>query len=850
MDIERGNLEIVFKEIFYTNITYNCPDPRKRHDYARVNKDLYMWHSQKVFRHQSEDERLNNFQLMTQTMQSGSKYEPSVFQLITDASKKMLIYGNNEIRCRFDEMLRWREISLQMGQDFFTCAFLADYDLNRGGTTQFFAWIPIIMSDNDRLHNILKKGMAENHFHLNGSTKVFELNWMCLMNLIEGRRHDFKKIRGALQESSIDRIMEGGHKENLYAECQRAALYRVYLFAQLRKDEYLIEKTTGILNKVRRGMCIEVYTSEIQDAIVLAKSLYGARVDGKALLDYALQKDMIDRNNNACRLLAGERKFLYECYKACFDNAFNSYQKNMFYQYLLIRTHFRGELIQINRQVGFANFSNYQDRKEYFIEGQREYEKELIKLAVCEPLEKKNMISLEARICPKNTAVKLYRCIKENEKVIDGKNGADNRKVSDKLIYVLHFPKCYDLGFARGMPRNYNVRSATMKQTKALVSLLERGTSVNRYIRGIDACSSELACRPEVFAQAFRYLTGITYDYSAENNDMPFGQLRKGARLHTTYHAGEDFFDIADGLRAIDETILFCGLGRGSRIGHALALGINPYEYYKYKGNKLVISKQVMLDDIAWILCTADEWGCSMDSQLRAELNEKYYEIYNQIYQENNSKCSVSVLDYFQSWKLRGDNPAVYRLEAKAFQKRLRRTELQKIKRYEFNDKVNDSIRKNDKFRKLYYDYHYNENVRKKGDEMEELKVDYRYADIIYQLQEKMISKLVTEGIGIETNPSSNYLIGTITKYEEHPILRFNSKILKTDIKNNMSLSVSINTDDQGVFDTLLENEYALMALALKKSKDEKRQAIYDAEDIYKWIDYVREMGVEQVFIN
>lgn len=850
MDIERGNIEIVFKDIFYTNITYHCADARHRHDYAKVNKELYMWHSQKVFRHQSEDERMNNFLLMKQTMEADPKYETSIFQLITDASKKMLVYGNNEIRCKFDEMLRWREISLQMGQDFFTCAFLADYDLNRGSTTQFFAWLPIIVSDNDRLHNILKKGMAENHFHLNGSTKVFELNWMCLMNLIEGRRHDFKKIRGALQEASIDRILEGGQKENLYAECQRAALLRIHLFAWLRTDEYLIEQTTNILNKVRRGMSIEVYTSEIQDAIVLAKSLYGARVDGKALLDYALQKDMIDRNNNACRLLAGERKFLYECYKACLDNSFHSYQKNMFYQYLSIRTHFRGELIQINRQVGFANFSNYQDRKEYFIEGQREYEKELIRLALCEPLRKKNMVSLEARICPKKTAVKLYKCIKENEKVIDEKKSADNRKASDKLIYVLHFPKCYDLEFACGMPRNYNVRSATMQQTKAIASLLERGTGVNRCIRGIDACSSELACRPEVFAQAFRYLTSITYDYSIENNETSLGMLRKGARLHTTYHAGEDFFDIADGLRAIDETILFCGLGRGSRLGHALALGINPYEYYKYKGNKLVMSKQVLLDDIAWILCTADDWGCSIESRLRAELNEKYYEIYNQVYQKNDSRCSMTVQDYFQAWKLRGDNPEVYRLDADAFQKRLHRIELQKLKRYELNNKISDNIRSNEKFRKLYFDYHYNEQVRKKGNEMEEWKVDYRYADIIYQLQEKTISKLVTEGIGIETNPSSNYLIGTITKYEEHPILRFNSKLLRKNNKNNMSLSVSINTDDQGVFDTLLENEYALMALALKKSKDEKRQELYDAEDIYKWIDYVREMGVEQVFIN
>ena len=63
-----------------------------------------------------------------------------------------------------------------------------------------------------------------------------------------------------------------------------------------------------------------------------------------------------------------------------------------------------------------------------------------------------------------------------------------------------------------------------------------------------------------------------------------------------------------------------------------------------------------------------------------------------------------------------------------------------------------------------------------------------------------------------------------------------------------MQLSVSINTDDQGVFDTLLENEYALMALALKKKKDKDNNKIYDIEDIYEWIDYVRKMGIEQSF--
>lgn len=73
--------------------------------------------------------------------------------------------------------------------------------------------------------------------------------------------------------------------------------------------------------------------------------------------------------------------------------------------------------------------------------------------------------------------------------------------------------------------------------------------------------------------------------------------------LQFTYHIGENFFDIADGLRAIDELLIFCGLERGNRLGHALALGINPYEYYKSKNYVLVISKQDLLDDIVWILC-------------------------------------------------------------------------------------------------------------------------------------------------------------------------------------------------------------------------------------------------------
>lgn len=841
MDIERGNLEILFRKI-----PYNYIGRRYAHTYKNVNKALYMRYSVEIFGNESEDERENNYALMIQQMRDEQKEDLGVFRLISDLAKRMLILDGDEIKCKFEQLLRWREISFQLGQDFFTCAYLADYDLNRGCETKCFSWLPIIKSNNDRLHNILNEGIAENHFHLNGSTKVFELNWLCLMNLIDGRLHDFKKINRTLQERHMDRFDDTVKNESFYAECQRAALYRVYLFSIMKKDTFLTEKLEKLLLWINRGMALEEVVAEIQDAITMAKSLYGARLDGN-LLDYALEKSIIGENSNECRLLAGERKFLYDCYKYAAANQFTEIQKDLFYSYLVIRSDFRGEIIQINRQVGFANFSDYQNRKEYFIEGEKAYENELVRLALNETLSKINVISLEARICPKKTSSALCKTFKNYENIVKGNKKEKNNKAYEKLIYVLHFPKLADKSFVPGIPRNNNVRMLSMQQARSIVSLVEKRMEINRHIRGIDACSSEIACRPEAFGQIFRYLSDVPVVCEDGLKNVPEGRCHTRS-LHTTYHAGEDFFDIIDGLRAIDEALLFCGLKRGSRLGHALALGIAPEEYYRFKGYRVVLSKQILLDDITWMLCRADEWGCNVDGALRADLEEKFYSLYEEIFRGNTgNRYHPSIYDYYQSWKLRGDKPELYRLNMEELEKKMENTELQRYDRYQFNNRIGDVLRKNENYRNLYYCYHFNGKVREKGDEITVLKIERTYIRLTRQLQDKMIRHLVNMGIGIETNPSSNYLIGTIKKYQEHPIVRFNSRKLR-EVEPNMSLSVSINTDDQGVFDTLLENEYGLMALALKKVKDKDNVSLYDLENIYEWIDYVRRMGIEQVF--
>ncbi|MCQ4774279.1 hypothetical protein NE634_11070 [Lacrimispora saccharolytica] len=851
MDIERGNIKIIFQKIPYTYVVRNKDTFHECCTCNAIDEKIYMTYAFQVFPYASGDECRNSYRYMCRQMKDEKGENASVFRLIFRMADEMLCLDGDEIKCKFDQLLRWREISLCVGQDFFTCAYLAKKDMETGYQTKKFAWQPIIRSDNVRLHNILEKGVAENHFHLNGSTKVFELNWLCLMNHITGRTKEFKKFKKTMQNQQSDQFDKSGIKENFYTECQRAALYRVYLFLILKKNENLMKKAESLIEKLPKGaktkylaeMELSMIVPEIQNLIVRAGSIYSVDLDG-AILDYVFEKDMIQNNNNVCRLLAGERRFLYQCYCSVLADGFNQKQKDIFYAYLLIKTDFRGEFIQTNNKSGFANFSDYQDRKEYFIEGHKAYENELVRLALNETLVKKNIVSLEARICPKKTSDQLYGCLRNYENLIKQEKTKD---IYEKLIYVLHFPKLKDEPFIDGVARNNNVRRIAKKQARSTVAMLNKKREINCHIKGIDACSSEIACRPEVFGQVFRYLADVRINYeNCLKRDK--GLTGTTQNLYRTYHVGEDFFDIVDGLRAVDETILFCNLKRGDRLGHALALGIEPEKYYNTKEYRVIIGKQILLDDIVWMYCRASELGCHIEEKLKAELIEIYCHLYKEIFENNiEQQICPSIHEYFQSWKLRGDNPEVYKLEWEKFQNILIEKNLIYFDRYCLNPLVSNELRKNKRYRNLYYLYHYSKTVRNKGDEITEFKINKSYISLVRQIQDKMIQELIYKGIGIETNPSSNYLIGTITQYEEHPIIRFNSRKLKVTEKGN-NLSVSINTDDQGVFDTLLENEYGLMALALKKATDENMDALYDIEDIYEWIDYVRRMGLDQVF--
>ncbi len=130
---------------------------------------------------------------------------------------------------------------------------------------------------------------------------------------------------------------------------------------------------------------------------------------------------------------------------------------------------------------------------------------------------------------------------------------------------------------------------------------------------------------------------------------------------------------------------------------------------------------------------------------------------------------------------------------------------------------------------------------------MQAFEVDGAYMKLIRALQDSLQKKIGDMGIAIECNPTSNYLIGTLQRYDEHPIFRFNSFGLGEKDADGQ-LSVSINTDDQGVFDTSLENEYALLACCMAKARYPDNSRRYSRDDVYQYLEHIRQMGQEQSF--
>lgn len=859
----------------------------------RIDRTIFYNEAVKILPQYSEDEIdcIYDYanQLMTQEKEGFEIGTNDFFKLIIFFAKKVLKEEKQTPVCRFDYLLEWRLLTHKLGQDIFTTSYLAYIDTLSKSERSNFTWNPSIHTDDKKLNDILMRGLAENHFHLKGSSHVFSLSWTSLMNSLCNRKKQFEKINA--HNKRLDPDQDYGWNTvsaDLHHLVLKAALIRVFLYYNLEKDKlqngmneseitlFGIFKEDKVFAMIKDNNYLEINLIKIQQAIdVLKSDIYSNDIKFDYIGDRFLNKSYYND------MLTSERKFLYDIFKCIIINERKiSKYKDLFYIYLLIKSKLRGELIQVNDRVGFRNFSDYQGRKSEFTEDDLKLRRYVNITAIRASIEEENVKSLEARLIPKMKKRSIIKqindidydirfsikqsCLRDRQSCNVCENFrfdyCENLKkqidaMNDKYFFVVHFPKQKDQLIKRKekynimsfIPRDSKLRHDVKRITLAIMAMREDNNKASKRMLGIDACSNEIGCRPEVFAQAFRYLRDhkVRDKYLYKRLLMDYSPA---PQLGLTYHVGEDFLDIADGLRAIDEVILFMNFDKGDRLGHALALGIDVYQWYLFKRNKLVMSKQDLLDNYIWIFQKLKEFGAVDFISLQLKLNENAKRLFIEIYKESefvrSENQSFDIDEYYDSWKLRGDDPERYK------NSHTPNKQFSYWQRCAENPIVDHNLI-SDKARLLYSAYHFDPHVKLKGSEMDEVKIDNNYIKAIDLIQKKMMMVIGDKGICVETNPSSNYLIGTFKDYTNHPITRFYNAGLYCDeakIQECPQLSVSINTDDQGVFDTNLGNEYALMAYALMNMLDDDGRRVFKQTFVYDWMEKVRRMGFEQSF--
>lgn len=628
----------------------------------------------------------------------------------------------------------------------------------------------------------------------------------------------------------------------------------IYLFIRQDKREYAygrmeIEQVYRLLNNQE---LLLLSRERLQDVIEGLKTEYLAY--NRVIFDYTQDRPGAEDGD-----LYGERWLLYRMFRKLYEGDMEAKKRgNLFYAYLVIKERIRAEMIQVNNKVGFENFLRYQNRKEEFIEDTKLSEfynrQAIVSSFTGQPLK-----LLEARITPRKTAKDNKDYISEMDKAILGGSREatpkfiDGRPLEEKdFFYVFHFVKEPDrekeLDSLRC--RHHKLRKKIRQQAMGIYNLRSRYVKEASRVYGIDACSPEIGCRPEVFAQAFRYLK-VEQNFS--NSREP---QKHRPRLRSTYHVGEDFLDIVDGMRAIDEAIYFLNMTHGDRLGHALALGVPPRDWYRFKTNRVLCTKQDVLDNLVWIYQKIRKYNIHNTEAILMKLQRRFVHLYHEIYGNeyegngenfNEDTCDIDI--YYDAWKLRGDDPKLYyTLEEKDT------TEIYSDwDRYGRNIKYPelDKIREEYRCRKLYHRYHYDVEVKRKGRIVMEYKVELDIIAVIEEIQRCLQLEILEKGLAIETNPSSNFLIGTFRAYEKHPITNWYNKGLandKEELNKCPQLDVTINTDDQAVFGTSLENEFALMAVALEKAVDEEGNLKYKKDMIYDWLDGIRQQGFTRCF--
>lgn len=400
-----------------------------------------------------------------------------------------------------------------------------------------------------------------------------------------------------------------------------------------------------------------------------------------------------------------------------------------------------------------------------------------------------------------------------------------------------------------------------------------------QFVRGLDVAGDETGWPIEVFAPMLRWLR------HKEQTDTTFSPPDTPTQsLHLSVHAGEDYAHPLSGLRQVDETVVFCGMRHGDRLGHALALGISPDEWLRRHGD-VVLPVDEHFDNLVWAwhevaLLATDEELLKVLPQIKKvlqRLEQRIGRFFPHISWHPPGRSSVPELRHlYGAWKLRencsylvvsknkntniggssleigapdlSNLPAdsaspdmasaagLYVQRAKVERDAWERTPpppvMVRVSQLRHGHASRAQRTRETEHPDAMSQMH-------DHDDMDDLRV-------ILALQDVCIERYANAGISIETNPTSNVYIGQLETHSDHPIYRWHPPDIIDLAKfgkynefglRTMLMPVTINTDDQGIIPTTLRMEHHLMhEAALERG--------HDLAMVDKWIEDLRILAI------
>ena len=373
---------------------------------------------------------------------------------------------------------------------------------------------------------------------------------------------------------------------------------------------------------------------------------------------------------------------------------------------------------------------------------------------------------------------------------IEEKTKVDDQRES---AWLVHFKRTRPND---GLPLFGGAIQEMESEADDIMRALNAKPTLLRTLRGIDICGVEEHQPLWVSADTLRRVRQHSRGIAGRRPSLGLEPLR------LTFHVGEDFSSLTSGMRAVAEPFHWGLIERGDRIGHGLALTLEPETWFRrHRGEVLSVKRFDRLLDLAFLAEYAKDQNDSQRKWLREQIGDTVgtlgFECKSTI-EKLNEKEIIETTKMF--WKSLGCRSTRRLLTSdthcgKAHHERWIHCYLWNRS---FRKRAEQVVRMPlpvDEFGKIGKD----ENIA-----VENLRNE---RDLLKNAHRTLLQEVARWQVCIESNPSSNLVVGSLDGIAAQDFLA--RRPTKEIQKEGETLTWTINTDDPITFSTTLADEYA-----------------------------------------